>query len=57
MGKQDFYKTFKGSFNVRIRPELHRRAAIKSTELGISLNQLVEKAISEILDKPDPNTL
>ena len=52
-----FYKTFKGSFNVRIRPELHRRAAIKSTELGISLNQLVEKAISEILDKPDPNTL
>ena len=51
------YKAFKGSFNVRVRPELHRRAALKSTELGISLNQLVEKAISGILDSLDSNTL
>lgn len=52
-----FYKAYKGSFNVRIRPELHRRAAIKSTELGMSLNQFVEKAISDIVNSPDPNTI
>ena len=39
------YKSFKGSFNVRINPELHKKAAIKAQILGISLNQLVQKAI------------
>jgi len=43
-------KPYKGSFNIRIKPELHRKAALKSTEMGISLNQLVEKAISDILN-------
>ena len=37
----------KGSFNVRIPSELHRKAAKKATLLGISLNQLVRKAIEE----------
>jgi predicted HicB family RNase H-like nuclease len=35
-----------GSFNIRINPELHKKAAMKSIELGISLNQLVEEAIT-----------
>lgn len=44
-------KSYKGSFNIRISPELHRKAVIKSKILGISLNQLVQKAIEkEILD-------
>ena len=43
------YKPFKGSFNVRIDPNLHKKAALKSTELGISLNQLVEEAIADWL--------
>ena len=34
-------KSFKGSFNVRIDPELHKEAARKSIEMGLSLNQLV----------------
>ena len=38
-------KPFKGSFNVRISPELHRKAAIKAAEEGISLNKMVENAI------------
>ncbi|GHT48201.1 DNA repair protein HhH-GPD [Spirochaetia bacterium] len=36
---------FKGSFNVRIGSELHRKAALAASEQGISLNTLVEKAI------------
>jgi len=39
------FKSVKGSFNVRIHPELHKKAAIKAHILGISLNQLVQKAI------------
>lgn len=38
-------KEFKGSFNVRVSPELHRNAALKSAEQGISLNQFVSNAI------------
>jgi len=40
-------KSYKGSFNVRIAPELHKKAVQKSLMLGISLNQLVQKAIEE----------
>jgi predicted HicB family RNase H-like nuclease len=40
-------KPFKGSFNVRIGSELHRQAAIDASSRGISLNALVENAISQ----------
>jgi predicted HicB family RNase H-like nuclease len=40
-------RPFKGSFNVRIPSDLHRRAAKKATLMGISLNQLVQKALEE----------
>lgn len=43
------HKSYKGTFNIRIKPELHRLAARKSTEMGLSLNQLVEKALSSFL--------
>ncbi len=46
---KDPHKSYKGSFNIRIKPELHKRAAFKSIELGISLNQFVEKAISKLI--------
>jgi predicted HicB family RNase H-like nuclease len=45
-------KSYKGSFNVRISPEIHRQAAIKATMLGISLNQLVQKAIEKAVTHP-----
>ena len=38
-------KPFKGSFNVRITPELHRKAASFAYENNISLNAFVEDAI------------
>ena len=45
-GKQP-EKPFKGSFNVRIGTDLHRKAALAASTQGISLNSLVEKAIRQ----------
>ncbi len=45
-GKQP-EKAFPGVFNVRMKPELHRQAAITSLEKGISLNQLVNEAVTQ----------
>jgi predicted HicB family RNase H-like nuclease len=44
IGKQP-NKTFKGSFNVRVSKELHKRAAIIASQKRISLNDFVKKAI------------
>lgn len=42
-------KPYKGSFNVRITPENHKKAVMQATKRGLTLNQFVEKAIiSEI---------
>lgn len=40
-------KVYKGSFNVRIKPELHKKAAQMAIIEGKSLNQYVEEAIAE----------
>jgi predicted HicB family RNase H-like nuclease len=42
-------RSYKGSFNVRIHPDLHKNAALLSADLGISLNQFVEEAIGEYI--------
>ncbi|MCC8105919.1 MAG: type II toxin-antitoxin system HicB family antitoxin [Clostridiales bacterium] len=42
-------KAYKGSFNVRISPDLHRSAAIFAAAHQISLNSFVEKAVSNEL--------
>ena len=36
---------YKGSFNVRISPELHRQAVISASSQQMSLNSFVENAI------------
>ena len=38
-------KPYKGSFNVRIGADLHRKAAMFATTRGMSLNAFVEDAI------------
>lgn len=43
-------KSYKGSFNVRINPDLHRQAAQIASVQGITLNQLVQKAIQHELE-------
>lgn len=46
MGKEPD-KEFKGSFNVRVKPYIHRLASMKSAILKVSLNHLVEKALEK----------
>lgn len=43
-------KSLKGQFNVRISPDLHRKAAMLAIEEDISLNEVVSRALTEYLD-------
>jgi predicted HicB family RNase H-like nuclease len=45
-------KTYKGSFNVRIPSELHRKAAQYAAINKMTLNDFVRHAIDNILSKP-----
>ncbi len=40
-------RAYKGSFNVRVSPELHKRAAICAAAQQISLNSFVEQALAK----------
>ena len=42
-------KAYKGSFNVRLSPELHKKIAIYTIEHDISLNSFVEQSIEKQL--------
>ena len=42
-------KTYKGTFNVRITPDLHRELVLYSTSIGKTLNATVEEAIREYI--------
>lgn len=42
-------KPFKGSFNIRLSPEVHRQAFIKARQNGISLNKYIEKTLEKEL--------
>ena len=44
-------KEFKGSFNVRISPELHRKVALAAANQKITLNQYIVKAIMESFEE------
>ena len=46
------FRSYGGSFNVRMSAELHRKAARKSALLGISLNQLVQRAVEKETQEP-----
>jgi len=46
---KEVYKSLKGSFNVRIPPEMHYLADQKAKQLRISLNQFVQEAIKKEL--------
>lgn len=43
--KREPNKPFKGSFNVRISPDLHRKVAEQAARSGMTLNQFVRKAV------------
>lgn len=42
-------KAYKGSFNVRISPELHKQAVIAAISHNMSLNSFVETSIQQAL--------
>ena len=42
-------KAYKGSFNVRISPDLHRSIAIHAIQDGMTLNKYVEKALQNAI--------
>ena len=43
-------KSYKGSFNLRLTPDLHRMAAITAKAQGSTLNAFVKKAIEQQLE-------
>lgn len=42
-------KSYKGSFNVRVSPDLHKKVAVYAMEHDMSLNQFVERSIAKEL--------
>jgi predicted HicB family RNase H-like nuclease len=42
-------KTFKGVFNIRIKPKLHKQAYISALNKKISLNKFVEESMEKCL--------
>ncbi|MCK4530778.1 MAG: type II toxin-antitoxin system HicB family antitoxin, partial [Candidatus Marinimicrobia bacterium] len=49
------FKSYKGSLNVRIGPDLHKKAAENAAMQSITLNQYIQKAISkEVNEEGEP---
>lgn len=44
-------KEFKGTFNVRIPPEMHKKAALEAAKQKITLNQYVMNAINQSFEE------
>lgn len=42
-------KAYKGSFNIRISPELHKQIAVYALSHQVSLNSLVERALQNFV--------
>ncbi len=50
---KEVFKSFKGSFNVRLNPELHSQLFQNATLKGKTLNQYVKEAIIEKLQSEE----
>ncbi len=44
-------KAYKGSFNVRVSPELHKKLAIRAAAQQMSLNSFVEHALTNAVSQ------
>lgn len=57
LGKEP-QRPFKGLFNVRVPPALHRAAAVRATSDGVALNEVVVQALTAYLHiRPEVNHL
>ncbi len=50
-------KSYKGSFNIRVSPDIHKRADIIAKKQGITLNQFVSDAIAAHLEGEKSQTI
>ena len=48
-------KSYKGNLNIRLSPDLHKKAAYNAALSGISLNQYINDAIKEKLTSANPD--
>ena len=48
-GITEIQKSYAGAFNVRVNPDLHRRAALTAKKMGTTLNAFIKKAIEDEL--------
>jgi len=48
-------KSYKGNLNIRLSPEIHKKASYKAALRGVSLNQFINDAIKEKLTSSDPD--
>ena len=53
---KDPEKEYKGTFNVRISPELHKKLALRALKDNRSLNAEIEKALSLFVDSDSSQT-
>lgn len=42
-------KTFSGTFNLRIPPDLHARLALQAKSLGVSLNSFITQTLNQVV--------
>ena len=47
--KQRPEKTFSGTFNLRIPPDLHARLALQAKSMGVSLNSFIAQTLNQII--------
>jgi len=47
-------KSYKGNLNIRLSPELHKKAVHNATIKGISLNQYINEALKKEIAASDP---
>lgn len=48
-------KSYKGNLNIRLTPELHKKAAYNASMRGISLNQYINDTIRKEIESSDPD--
>ena len=48
-------KSYKGNLNIRLSPELHKKAAHNAAMKGVSLNQYINDALKKDLASSDPD--
>lgn len=51
--KKPLKKSYSGSFNIRLTPQMHRQLAEKALHKGITLNQFLKNVIIKELDIAD----